>query len=334
MLPAAKFQRVPQLEVQVLTRDRICFILSNTDVSMANALRRIMIAEVPTLAIDLVTIEENSSVHQDEFLAHRLGLLPIDSRNVQNYRTRDECTCADKCVRCSATYSLDVVCTSNQQTVTHLDIVPGDRDTPLPVPLHHEMGQNKILTDLNANLGTTIAKLGKHQQFKAELVAIKGVAKIHAKWNPTATAVFKYEPMIYIDQEMQKTVSSEVKRDILESCPRAVFALRSSSKSRQNQTSTSDMNDYYMFGTEDAILNHSADVEDLELEVADKMNCNFCFECREACINAEVPGFVVVRHLPDRFYFTVEVNIVVRFTFNARADHWMHATRTNCGNGT
>jgi len=57
----------------------IDFDVHNVDVSVVNSLRRVMWAEVPTLAIDLVDIEINTSPLHDEFLAHRLGLLPIDS---------------------------------------------------------------------------------------------------------------------------------------------------------------------------------------------------------------------------------------------------------------
>lgn len=69
--------RFPKLEILDLRDDFIKFELSETDTSVANALRRVMIAEVPTLAIDLVTIEINTSVMTDEFLAHRLGMIPL-----------------------------------------------------------------------------------------------------------------------------------------------------------------------------------------------------------------------------------------------------------------
>jgi DNA-directed RNA polymerase I and III subunit RPAC1 len=44
---------------------------------LANALRRILISEIPTIAIDIVNLYQNTSVIPDEVLCHRLGLIPI-----------------------------------------------------------------------------------------------------------------------------------------------------------------------------------------------------------------------------------------------------------------
>lgn len=84
-------RRYPVLKVREL-RDTYCeFELSDTDVSVANALRRVMISWVPTIAIDLVEIEQNTSVLNDEFIAHRLGMIPLVSTQlVERMKTRYE----------------------------------------------------------------------------------------------------------------------------------------------------------------------------------------------------------------------------------------------------
>ena len=69
------------------------FSISGIDLSMANALRRVMISEIPTMAIDLVNIYINSSPIHDEYIAHRLGMIPLVSSNVDSFAYHRECDC-------------------------------------------------------------------------------------------------------------------------------------------------------------------------------------------------------------------------------------------------
>jgi hypothetical protein len=55
----------------------IVFDMVGIDAPVANAIRRILLSEVPTMAIDTVFIYKNTSIIQDEVLAHRLGLIPL-----------------------------------------------------------------------------------------------------------------------------------------------------------------------------------------------------------------------------------------------------------------
>ena len=58
--------------------DDMVFELIGCDTSFANALRRILLSEVPTVAIENVYMWNNTSIIHDEVLAHRLGLIPIN----------------------------------------------------------------------------------------------------------------------------------------------------------------------------------------------------------------------------------------------------------------
>jgi len=77
-----KNRGMPKISVQHLDKQTMTFKLMNTDLTVANALRRIIIAEVPTMAIELVEIVENTSPLHDEFIAHRCGLIPLVSDDI------------------------------------------------------------------------------------------------------------------------------------------------------------------------------------------------------------------------------------------------------------
>ena len=66
-----------QISIVSLTKDDIEFDLIGVDASIANALRRIMLAEVPTMAVEYAFITVNNSIIQDEVLSHRIGLIPF-----------------------------------------------------------------------------------------------------------------------------------------------------------------------------------------------------------------------------------------------------------------
>lgn len=70
---------IENLQIHILqsTPEELVVDIIGIDAPLANALRRIMMAEVPTMAIEMVTIFQNTSIIADEVLAHRLGLIPI-----------------------------------------------------------------------------------------------------------------------------------------------------------------------------------------------------------------------------------------------------------------
>lgn len=165
------------------------FKLSSVDLAFANALRRTMIAEVPTVAIDIVEVEKNTSVLPDEFLAHRLGLIPLNSKNCdQDMEYTRDCTCESYCSRCSVRLSLHARCTGDEvMKIYSRDLVVGSDRA-------NEWVGNPVITDPEAQ-GPLICKLRKGQELKLSCIARKGIAKEHAKWAPTSAVGFEYDPL-------------------------------------------------------------------------------------------------------------------------------------------
>lgn len=168
--------------------ERVKFELSNTDLSFANSLRRVMLAEIPTLAIDLVEIEENSSVLADEFIAHRLGLIPLNAEGIDSLLYSRDCDCEEYCENCSVKLVLQAKCTTSDETmhVWARDLVPaGDRA--------NQVLGTPVIKDEDGH-GPIILKLREHQEIKLECIAKKGIAKEHAKWAAPSVIGFEYDP--------------------------------------------------------------------------------------------------------------------------------------------
>ncbi len=125
-------RRAPKVDVRKLDANYCEFVLSETDASVANALRRIMIAEVPTIAIDLVEIEINTTVLNDEFIAHRLGLIPLVSHAVAGMKSVFEGADEDDfmelelslSIRCTTEGTLDVTSNDFVLDAAHPEVCP------------------------------------------------------------------------------------------------------------------------------------------------------------------------------------------------------------------
>ncbi len=61
---------------------------SGATYNFVNALRRIIMTSIPTFAIDNVTFYDNTSAMFDEYIAHRLGLVPLKAP--KNYNGKEE----------------------------------------------------------------------------------------------------------------------------------------------------------------------------------------------------------------------------------------------------
>ena len=77
MFDIESFKKSLKIVVVKYEEREIEFDMIGVSPALANAFRRLMISEVPSMAIEKVWIYNNTSIIQDEILAHRLGGLFI-----------------------------------------------------------------------------------------------------------------------------------------------------------------------------------------------------------------------------------------------------------------
>ncbi len=57
--------------------NKLSFKVEDADIAVLNAVRRYAMARVPVLAVERMTIYENNSSMFDEYISHRVGLIPL-----------------------------------------------------------------------------------------------------------------------------------------------------------------------------------------------------------------------------------------------------------------
>ena len=175
--------------------DFLEFVLEGATPAFANAMRRIMVSEVPTLSVDWVDFEENSSAVFDETVAHRLGMIPLvfdqDKMNLP-----EDCKCGGKgCPLCQAVFVLEksgpAVVHSGDMKSSNRAVKPTDPRFP-------------------------IVELLKGHRIKLSAVARIGVGRDHAKWQ-AANVGYQYYP---------EMVTASTEKKAVKLCPRGALKAR------------------------------------------------------------------------------------------------------------
>ncbi|XP_032571324.1 DNA-directed RNA polymerases I and III subunit RPAC1 [Drosophila sechellia] len=199
-----------KLHIKIVRNDEdgLEFDLIGVYPAIANAFRRLMLSDVPSMAIEKVYIYNNTSIIQDEVLAHRMGLLPLraDPR-LFAYRTEESTEAGTEQdtlefelkVKCSRRRdagkdqsNFDDIYKNHKVYSGHLKWLPKGKQAQI----YSESAVNCIHDDI------LIAQLRPGHELDLRLVAVKGLGRDHAKFSPVATATYRLLPLIKLNREV------------------------------------------------------------------------------------------------------------------------------------
>ncbi|MBI2668258.1 DNA-directed RNA polymerase subunit D [Candidatus Woesearchaeota archaeon] len=179
-------------------RGKFTFLLKGGDEIFANTIRRLIIEEVPTLAVEDVEFRDNSSALYDEMVSLRLGLIPIKT-DLKSYELKSKCKCEGQgCARCELKITLKA---SKKGYVYAEEAQSAD---PKCTFVYEKM---------------PIVKLIARQKIDCTMTAVLGLGKEHTKWCP-GWAWYQHEPKLKIG----KVKDPEA---IVKLAPKGVFEVKS-----------------------------------------------------------------------------------------------------------
>ncbi len=176
-----------QIQVNELKADFLVLHTKNVEWHVLNSLRRLIIAEYETLAIDEVCITENTSICYDDYVIDRFYMLPIKPLR-ENIQT---CLIETKI---------------KNETNRRLNLYS------------HDLIYDHSLIFIEPNI--PIMTLNPQEMFEAKLIVKKGKGKAHAKFMPQTIITFKPLPIVKLKREL---LTTKQKTDIFAICPRKVF---------------------------------------------------------------------------------------------------------------
>ncbi|KAG9257876.1 DNA-directed RNA polymerases I [Emericellopsis atlantica] len=275
------------------------FSLMGIDASLSNAFRRILISEIPTLAVENVFIEINTSVVQDEVLAHRLGLIPFKGgkeglHNFLKWHKKPEP--GEDAYKNSYDWNtvsleLNVKCTLNE------DADPREDDPRKAYHNAHVYARDIVFTPTGAqeqyfagddaiapvHPDILIAKMRPGQQIGLTMHMHKGIGADHAKFSPVATASYRLMPIIKITRPILGADAEKFQKCF----PDGVIALDKVSAKEAAQKGSG----------------YESHVGETKAVVADPMRDTVSRECLR---HPEFEGKVKLGRRRDHFIFSIE----------------------------
>lgn len=256
----------------------------NTDASVMNAIRRVAISEVPTMAIETVLVYENTSPLAEEYISHRLGLIPLVAEDVDDFVYLRSCTCNVEggCEKCAVKYTISEY---NDSTVD-CDVTSHNMTSKINpshvYPINHpsllNATQGESAGNKDSEHGIVIAKLAPGQKLRLECIARKGIGKDHAKWSPVCCSVFRYTPVVYVNDDLAESLREDLKEKFDNVCPKEIIKMEKGMDGKFTG----------------------------RVVLGDPKGCNYCNECVQFASINEVPDLVRVEDRPGMFEYYVE----------------------------